>query len=124
MHFMYLYLLDAENDECQRTDYLLTFSVFVLYCIVLYCIVLYLYIYIALPAVHTNQKRFQCERPREKRTVLLRTATANPGSSRRPSPLPQADDAFCTFPLCPQKIINFSHISAKFINLPLFSVNL
>src|SRR6218665_12983 len=28
--------------------------------IVLYCIVLYLYIYIALLAVHTNQKRFQC----------------------------------------------------------------
>src|SRR6218665_1904926 len=36
----------------------------------LYCIVLYLYIYIALLAVHTNQKRFQCERPREKRAVL------------------------------------------------------
>jgi len=33
----------------------------------LYCIVLYLYIYIALP-VHINQKRFQCERPREKRS--------------------------------------------------------
>jgi len=37
---------------------------------VLYCIVLYLYIYIALLTVHTNQKRFQCERPREKRAVL------------------------------------------------------
>src|SRR6218665_2365474 len=37
---------------------------------VLYCIVLYLYIYIALLEVHTNQKRFQCERPREKRAVL------------------------------------------------------
>src|SRR6218665_635141 len=36
----------------------------------LYCIVLYLYIYIALLAEHTNQKRFQCERPREKRAVL------------------------------------------------------
>jgi len=36
----------------------------------MYCIVLYLYIYIALLAVHTNQKRFQCERPREKRAVL------------------------------------------------------
>jgi len=36
------------------------------YCIVLYCIVLNLYIYIALLAVHTNEKRFQCERPREK----------------------------------------------------------
>ena len=35
-----------------------------------YCIVLYLYIYIALLAVHTNQKRFQCERSREKRAVL------------------------------------------------------
>ena len=35
-----------------------------------HCIVLYLYIYIALPAVHTNQKRFQCEKPREKRAVL------------------------------------------------------
>src|SRR6218665_486527 len=33
-------------------------------------IVLYLYIYIALLAVHTNQKRFQCERPREKRAVV------------------------------------------------------
>ena len=43
---------------------------YVLYCLVLYCIVLYLYIYIALHAVHTNQKRFQCERPREKRAVL------------------------------------------------------
>jgi len=31
---------------------------------------LYLYIYIALLAVHTNQKRFQCERPREKSSVL------------------------------------------------------
>jgi len=38
--------------------------------ILLYRIVLYLYIYIALLAVHTNQKRFQCERPREKRAVL------------------------------------------------------
>jgi len=35
-----------------------------------YCIVLYLYIYIALLAVHTNRKRFQCERPREERAVL------------------------------------------------------
>jgi len=34
--------------------------------IVLYCIVSI----IALLAVHTNQKRFQCESPREKRTVL------------------------------------------------------
>ena len=32
----------------------------------MYCIVLYLYIYITLLAVHTNQKRFQCERPRDK----------------------------------------------------------
>ena len=31
------------------------------------CIVLYLYICIALLAVHTNQKRFQCVIPREKR---------------------------------------------------------
>src|SRR6218665_2437234 len=37
----------------------------------LHCIVLYLYIYIALLAVHTNQKRFQCERPREKRAVIM-----------------------------------------------------
>ena len=36
----------------------------------LYCIVLYLYIYMALLTVHTNQKCFQCERPREKRAVL------------------------------------------------------
>jgi len=35
-----------------------------------YCIVLYLYIYIAPLAVHTNQKRFQCQRPREKTAVL------------------------------------------------------
>ena len=34
------------------------------------CIVLYLCIYIALLAVHTNQKGFQRERPREKRAVL------------------------------------------------------
>ena len=33
-------------------------------------IVFYLYIYIELLAVHTNQKRFQCESPREKRTIL------------------------------------------------------
>ena len=38
--------------------------------IVLYYIVLYLYIYIALLEVHTNQKRFQCKRPREKSAVL------------------------------------------------------
>jgi len=31
---------------------------------------LYIYIYIALLAVHTNQKRCQCERPREKKAVL------------------------------------------------------
>jgi len=31
---------------------------------------LYLYIYIALLAVHTNQKHFQRERPRENRAVL------------------------------------------------------
>jgi len=37
----------------------------------LYCIELYLYIYIALLAVHTNQKRFKCERPREKRAVCI-----------------------------------------------------
>src|SRR6218665_3397039 len=36
------------------------------------CIVLYLYIYIALLAVPTNQKRFQCERPSEKRAVRER----------------------------------------------------
>src|SRR6218665_2574036 len=35
-----------------------------------YYIVLYLYIYIALLAVHTNQKRFQLEIPKEKRAVL------------------------------------------------------
>src|SRR6218665_789179 len=35
-----------------------------------HCIVLYLYIYIALLTVHTNQKCFQCETPREKRAVL------------------------------------------------------
>src|SRR6218665_1846830 len=35
-----------------------------------YCIVFYPYIYIAPLAVHTNEKRFQCERPREKSAVL------------------------------------------------------
>src|SRR6218665_3944621 len=35
-----------------------------------YCMVVYLYIYIALHAVHTNRKLFQCKRPREKRAVL------------------------------------------------------
>ena len=34
------------------------------------CIVLYPYIYIALLAVHTNQKSFPFERPREKRAAL------------------------------------------------------
>jgi len=33
-------------------------------------IVLYLYIYIVLLVVHTNQKCFQCKRPREKRAIL------------------------------------------------------
>jgi len=37
---------------------------------ILLYIVLYLYIYIVLLAVHTNQKRFQHERPREKKAVL------------------------------------------------------
>ena len=41
--------------------------VYELYC---YCILLYLYIYLALHVVHTDEKRFQCERPREKRAVL------------------------------------------------------
>jgi len=31
---------------------------------------LYLYLYLALLAVHTNQKCFQCERPKEERAVL------------------------------------------------------
>ena len=48
--------------------------------ILLYCIALYLYIYMALLAVLTNQKRFQCERPREKRAVLRerKEATGSP----------------------------------------------
>jgi len=32
--------------------------------------VLYLYIYIALLAAYANQKHLQCERPKDKRTVL------------------------------------------------------
>jgi len=40
------------------------------YMFVLYCIVLYLSIYIAPLAVHTNQRRSQCERPTEKIEVL------------------------------------------------------
>src|SRR6218665_2933541 len=47
--------------------------------VVLYCIVLYLYIYIVLLAVRINKKRFQCERPREKRAVLREQREA-PGS--------------------------------------------
>ena len=47
--------------QCNLRTYL--FSTF---CVPL---VLYLYIYIALFAVHTNHKRFQSERPREKRAV-------------------------------------------------------
>ena len=31
---------------------------------------MYLYIYMAPLEVHTNQKRFQCERPRQKRAAL------------------------------------------------------
>ena len=34
-------------------------------------IVSYLYIYITLLAMHTNQKRFQCEIPRDKRAVFV-----------------------------------------------------
>src|SRR5688572_7511726 len=34
------------------------------------CLVLYLSIYIAPLAVHTNQRRSQCERPREKKEVF------------------------------------------------------
>src|SRR5688572_4801887 len=37
---------------------------------ILYCIVLYLSIYIASLAVHTNQRRSQCERPKEKKEVF------------------------------------------------------
>src|SRR6218665_1875341 len=48
----------------------------------MYCIVLYLYIYIALLAVHTNQKRFQCKRPREKRVVLRERKEALGGCVR------------------------------------------
>jgi len=37
----------------------------------LYCVLhIHVYIYITLPEVHTNRKRFQCERPIEKRAVL------------------------------------------------------
>jgi len=41
-----------------------------------YCIVLYLYIYIALLTEHTNQKRLQCERPKEKRAVFRKRKEA------------------------------------------------
>ena len=51
------------GSHCQRRGFMYAFEH-------LYCIVLYLYIYRALLAVHTNQKRFQCERAREKRAVL------------------------------------------------------
>jgi len=44
--------------------------VFDLSCKMNVCIVLYLYIYTVLLAVNTNQKHFQCERPREKGAVL------------------------------------------------------
>jgi len=40
----------------------------------IHCIVLYLYIYIALHAVRTNRKRFQCERPRENRVLIMQLA--------------------------------------------------
>src|SRR6218665_875964 len=63
--------IGAATDSRQLLDSRMhVVYVCVLYCIVLYCIVLYLYMYIARLAVHTNQKRFQCERPREKRAVL------------------------------------------------------
>src|SRR6218665_4040170 len=50
-----------------------------------YCMVVYLYIYIALHAVHTNQKRFQCKRPREKSAVLRerKEVLGSPVRSRR-----------------------------------------
>src|SRR6218665_1122315 len=44
-------------------------SAHILVILVLYCIVLY--IYIALLAVHTNQKRSQFERPRDKRASVV-----------------------------------------------------
>ena len=61
------------------TDHRLSGHAFLLL-IHLYCIVLYPYIYVALLAVHTNQRRFQYERPREKRAVLreLKEALGSP----------------------------------------------
>ena len=43
--------------------------VVVIACVGVGCIVLYPYIYIALLAKHTNQKRVQCVRPRDKSAV-------------------------------------------------------
>ena len=64
----------------------------------LYCIVLYLYIYIALLAVHTNQKCFQCEKPREKRAVLRECG-------------PTVDDSsnLCTYCLLRQCFHHYQH---------------
>jgi len=50
---------------------------------VLYCIVS-IHLYVALPAVHTNQKRFQCERPKEKRAVLRERKEARGTSCTEP----------------------------------------
>ena len=79
----HLFVIDvhsiSRSSLLVRSLYCIVLYCIVLYCIVLYCIVLYLYIYIVLFAVRTNKKRFQCERPREKRAVLREQREA-PGS--------------------------------------------
>ena len=54
--------------------------------IIAHCIVLYLYVYIELLAVHTNQKRFQCERHRERKA---RVSYYRPRKSERETAVEQ-----------------------------------
>src|SRR6218665_1979115 len=70
-------------------------------------IVLFLYIYIALLTAHTNQKRFQCERPREKRVHVSRVLRSYALISRNKS---------CIYSHCKRVVVAIrlnSHIGRK-----------
>src|SRR6218665_3777987 len=72
-----------------------------------YCIVLYLYIYLALHAVLTNQKRFQCKRPREKRAILRERKEA------LGSPVSKVDRVKGRSWLCHTELVQISHHTRK-----------
>jgi len=69
---VYMHLLNVKSKDSKKYLHFKTreekeiMNELVLH-IYLLCIVLYPYIYIAPLAVHTNQKRFLCKRPRKKK---------------------------------------------------------